>query len=211
MKEQEFIDKIFAQKKKAHDLMEGDGGYRISRGMAHSISGYAEDLFSVYMAKKIKREDFRYYVDKVISLKLAKDANAKSFKPDLMVLDNANIVTHYFDLKTDLGWNRRLDDYLAEKNKFIDSIKGKDAWIYYPDDKTINVKISRHIKYQMVVLFGWNINQEILKNNIHIASKLKNVEVYVLYAKDKEGEPFAINKNEFERLVADSLKRNSPQ
>jgi hypothetical protein len=42
------------------------------------------------------------------------------------------------------------------------------------------VSISNCLKYQMVVLYGWNINQEKLQENLQKANIYKNVEVHIL-------------------------------
>lgn len=203
MTNKNFIDKIRAAYEKAHNLYEGDAGFNIKRGMAHSISGYVEDLFAVYMAKIFNKKHFQYLVDKVISIRLNQDEKAKSFKPDLMVIDE-KVITHYFDLKTNLGWNRELEKYLNAKDKFIESIKGKKAWITYSNKPTEHITISKDIKYRMVVVFGWNINHDLLKANIKLAKSLKHVEIYVLYSKENKEDEFAINEQEFDRLIKDS-------
>lgn len=198
MTDQDFIKRIKDQKQNAHALLAEGTKHNIIRGMAHSIHGFVEDLFSVFIATKINRDSVSYYVDKVISLRLNKDERAKSFKPDLMVIEK-EMVTHYFDVKTDIGWNRDLEDYLKEKNNFINSIRGQKAWIKTPE-KVVEVTISNNIKYEMVIVFGWNINQKQLQTNLNIASSLENVEVYVLYSKSDENSDFAISDYEFERL-----------
>jgi hypothetical protein len=104
MTKEEFIGKIHQHRKNAENLMEGDGGYKIKRGMAHVISGYVEDLFALFLASNIGNKDLEFYVDKVTSIRFNKNKKAKSFKPDLSIINN-NTLTHYFDLKTNMGWN----------------------------------------------------------------------------------------------------------
>ena len=54
--------------------------------MANVVSGYLEDLIAVYFAENIKNRSFKYYVDKVTSLRLESSEKAISFKPDLSVI-----------------------------------------------------------------------------------------------------------------------------
>lgn len=181
----EFFNKIQRHQKIAAGILEENKhGYKIKRGMAHVISGYLEDLFAVYIAENIKDRSFKYYVDKVTSIRLDNIKKAISFKPDLSIIKN-DTLTHYFDLKTNLGWNRDFVQYLESKNNFIDSIKGRKAWIRW-DDSVEEVSISNSLKYQMVVLYGWNINQEKLQENLQKASIYKNVEVHILSPENSE-------------------------
>lgn len=181
----EFFNKIERHQKIAAGILEENtNGYTIKRGMAHVISGYLEDLFAVYIAENIKDRTLRYYVDKVTSIRLENIKKAISFKPDLSIVKNETL-THYFDLKTNLGWNRDFVQYLEIKNNFIDSIKGKKAWIRW-DESVEEIYISNTLKYQMVVLYGWNINQERLHENLQKASSYKNVEVHILSHQSSE-------------------------
>jgi hypothetical protein len=175
----EFFNKIERHQKIAAGILEENThGYLIKRGMAHVVSGYLEDLFAVYVAENIKNRSFKYYVDKVTSLRLNSSEKAISFKPDLSIIKN-DTLTHYFDLKTNLGWNRDFVRYLEIKNDFIETIKGKKAWIRW-GQFVEEISIADDLKYQMVVLYGWNINQEKLYENLQKASIYKNVEVHIL-------------------------------
>lgn len=199
MKKEEFFEKIKAHGEKSDDLMEGTGGYRIKRGMAHVISGYVEDLFALFIAKNIDNKEIEYNVDKVTSIRFNSNDKAKSFKPDLSIV-NKGILTHYFDLKTNMGWNRNFGEYLESKNKFIESIKNKKAWIYWEDGKH-NITISPNLKYQMVVVYGWNINKNQLNENLKIAKDLSNIEVYVLYTIKSDNSEYEINEQAFDDII----------
>jgi hypothetical protein len=195
----EFIEKIQTHRKRCEGLMEGDGGYKIRRGMAHVISGYVEDLFALFIAKNLNQNDFEYYVDKVTSIRFNQNEKAKSFKPDLSIVNNT-IMSHYFDLKTNMGWNRHFEKYLKEKNDFIERLKGEKAWIHW-DDKDQQITISPNLKYQMVVVFGWNINQKLLKENLIKAKSFSNVEVHVLYTNKFDNTGYEINEQAFEDII----------
>lgn len=202
MTEQEFINKIFEHSHKAKNLMADPGEYNIQRGMAHSISGYVEDLFAVYIANRIGRKDYQYLVDKVISTRLEGKTRSKSFKPDLMIVNTTGLMTHYFDTKTNLGWNRDLRSYLREKCDFIKSIRGQKAWIHYADKPAQTIEIAQDLKYQMVVLFAWNISPLQLKENRSIAAEYADcIDFHVLYTqKEQEKNEYELNEYEFDRL-----------
>jgi hypothetical protein len=198
----EFFNKIERHQKIAAGILEDNThGYTIKRGMAHVISGYLEDLFAVYIAENIKNHSFKYYVDKVTSIRLDNINKAVSFKPDLSIVKN-DMLTHYFDLKTNLGWNRDFVRYLEIKDNFIESIKGKKAWIRW-GHSVEEISIADDIKYQMVVLYGWNINKVKLDQNLNQASIFKNVEVHILSPQSTED-----NKPNFEAFskILNSIK-----
>ncbi|WP_111710170.1 hypothetical protein [Lutibacter citreus] len=201
MNEIEFIDRVKAKSIESKKLIEGNGGYKIKRGMAHSISGFVEDLFALYVAEYINRDNLEYFVDKVISIRLNKNEKARSFKPDLMIINSENIMTHYFDLKTNLGWNRYLENYITEKNDFINQLRGRKAWINLgKNEKAKDVVISENLKYHMVVIYGGNINQETMINNLKIASNLENIEIDTLYHKNDDNANFEIDYKAFENI-----------
>jgi len=199
MTEQEFVDKVNQRYSIAHNLLEGDGGYNIVRGMAHTVSGYLEDVFALYMAQKINNKDFQYLVDKVLSIRFSKNGKATTFKPDLTILNN-NVVTHYYDLKTNLGWNRYLEKYLKEKNDLIRKIKGKEGWINFSKDNVQKITFSKQLKYQIVVYYDGNINPNDLKINIEHADKLENIELLILNNWNKSDGTVNINLKAFDRL-----------
>lgn len=198
MTKEDFIHKIQQYRIDAEKLIEGDGGYNIKRGMAHVISGYVEDLFALYVATKIAKKEIEFFVDKVTSIRFNENEKAKSFKPDLSIV-NSNVLTHYFDLKTNMGWNRDFVAYLEEKNTFIESLRAKNAWIRHSKDHVQSISIDENLIYQMVVIFGWNINQNQLKTNIELAKKFPNIKVHVLYTKNENGE-YGINEDAFNEI-----------
>ena len=205
MTEQEFVDKVNKQYSIAGNLHEGNGGYNIYRGTSHVISGYLEDLFALYMAEKNDRKDYQYLVDKLLSIRFSKNGRATSFKPDLTILNN-NIVTHYYDLKTNLGWNRDLEKYLKEKNDLIQRIQGKEAWIHFSNGRVQNITFTKHLKYQIVVFNGWNINPDHLAINVEFASRLENIEFHILNTWNKKEGTLNIDLKAFESLHKEHKK-----
>lgn len=196
MTNKEFIDKIENHRIEAQSLLTGNGGFNIKRGMAHVISGYVEDLFALFIAEKINSKNIQFLVDKVTSIRFNKGERAKSFKPDLSIIDN-DILTHYFDLKTNMGWNREFEAYLKQKNDFVKSLRGKNAWIRHSKTEVQNIKVSTNLIYQMVIIYGWNINQKTLKKNLNLAKNFENLQVHILFHKNHEKDLFEINELAF--------------
>jgi hypothetical protein len=205
MTDQEFLDKIGVHANSCRDLSEGNGGYNIKRGMARVMSGYVEDLFALYLAKRINRFDLSFLVDKVTSIRFSKNGKATTFKPDVSIINDQHVVTHYYDLKTNLGWNRDLKDYLKYKNAFIDKIKGRPAWIHYSKDNVQDITISPNLKYKMVVLYGGNINKNQLIENVRLAQEYENIELYILNT-CQEDKTFIMNSDDFIRLHTNALE-----
>ncbi|CAM4236158.1 Restriction endonuclease [Zobellia roscoffensis] len=200
MTEIQFFQKIHKKYKESNLLIEGDGGFKIKRGMAHVMSGYLEDLFALFIAKKINNPELEFFVDKVTSIRFEINEKAKSFKPDLMIIEN-NVMTHYFDLKTNLGWNRNAENYLINKNELIKKLKGRNAWIRDKQDKTIkDIKIAEDLKYHMVIVFGGNINPAMMSNNFKVSRELENVQLDVLHNQRKDESIGSINLEAFNNI-----------
>lgn len=128
MSNKEFIDKIIEEYVASRNLTFGNGGYDIERGMSHSTSGKAEDLFALYLARRLNDPKLKFLVDKPISFKPSSKQRTKTFKPDVAIIKNG-VLTNYFDLKMDLGWNRDISQYLKDKNDFVQELKRQqNAW-----------------------------------------------------------------------------------
>lgn len=203
LSQEDLINNIREKVHKSRELIEGNGGYHIRRGMAHTISGYCEDIFALYVAQYLDNKKLSFYVDKVISTKFEGHKKSTSFKPDLAIVNENNVLTHYFDLKTNLGWNRDLKKYLGKKKEFIANLKShrkawitsKKTWLEKVDENgneiTFNneyilpnrqeVTISEDLKYHMVVVFGGNINSEKMNENHQIVKSSDIIELDVLY------------------------------
>lgn len=198
MTEIDFFDKIMNRFHLAAELMEGNGGYDISRGMSHSVSGYTEDLFALFIAERLNNKKNKYLVDKSTSIRLKEKARPTSFKPDLSIISD-HIMTHYFDVKVNLGWHRNLIDFIKEKDAFVEQIKGKYAWYTEGNDKP-SIFISRDIVYHIVVIFSWNINKATMRENLEFASSLENVKLSILSHPTSTAEKVDINYADFENI-----------
>lgn len=94
----------------------GNGGFNIQRGQAKVLSGYVEDLFALYLAERINRKDLQFIVYKSTSLKIPNKHKATTtFKPDVSIITSDHVFTEYYDLKTNLGWNRDIEKYIKKK------------------------------------------------------------------------------------------------
>lgn len=198
MTSQEFFEKFNAYAFAAKGLLVEVGDFKIRRGMAHSVSGYTEDLFAVFIAEKINRKDLQFLVDKVISVRLGGSNKAKSFKPDLAIIDN-NVLTHYFDMKTNLGWNRAFDGYLHEKNEFMRQLKGSHPWINFSKEPDQHLTVAESCIYQMVVVYGSNINLDLLAHNLEQAKKYEYVRVHILCPRNAANE-YLIDESAFQAI-----------
>lgn len=185
MTETDLINKICKQTKVARELLEQPGNYYIKRGMAHSVSGYCEDIFAVYIANKLQNPELRFFVDKVISTRYSKDQKSTSFKPDLAIINEDKELTHYFDLKTNLGWNRQMKEYVEKKNNLIKNlINVNKAWITgkkeWSDFDKMEITVSPNLQYHIVVIFGGNINEKTMNENIDFINTLDFVKIDIL-------------------------------
>lgn len=181
MTELDFFEKINKHRDWCKDLAEGNGGFNIQRGQAKVMSGYVEDLFALYLAKKINKQDLQFLVDKTTSLRFSENERATTFKPDVSIITSDNVLTEYYDLKTNLGWNRDIESYIETKSDFISKIRGRKGWIHFSKDNIQEITFSEKLKYKMVVIHGWNINEKQLNRNIEVVKEFDNVELYILY------------------------------
>lgn len=198
MTSQDFKTKIDQKYHDAQQLSEGDSGYSIYRGTAHGVSSYAEDLFAVYAAELRKDKNCTYFVDKSITYRTAVGAKTKTCKPDLAILDEGKL-THYYDLKMNLGFSRDLRHFMQQKEELMKSLKTADAWINKAkDDEVWGVTIPPNLKYHIIVLYGWNISEQQMQANVQYAEQLEQVDFTILFPpKDKD---VAISEEAFTKI-----------
>lgn len=200
MTNQEFADKVNSRYSNANKLLIDAGIYKskINRGTAHTVAGYLEDVFAVYAAEIIENPEAQFEVDSSFFVELPTQQKVKNFRPDLAIIENG-IMTHYFDMKTNLGFNRDIKTYLEEKNDFIENIKGQQL---YKSD----LRLAHDLKYEMVIFNGWNVSKSQVQKNIETANALSNVEMYILRQAINPRET-ENDDAEFDRLKK-SIKRN---
>lgn len=210
MSSEEFIEKIIEAYVKARQLTYGNGGYDLNRGMSHSSSGHAEDLFGLYLAKFLDRQDLTFLVDKVISVRVPGEKKVTSLKPDLAIISEG-VLIGYFDLKMDLGWNRHIQPYLLDKVKLVNKLRGNTAW-YKKGGSKVTLKVSDSLIYQIVVLSGHNINQALLTSHNLFCANQPDLRFYVLtsgvhlnFYREEERQNINIHTEEFDRLKQDTL------
>lgn len=176
--------------------------YTIERGTTKSLSAFVEDLFAVFLAKKMNDKSLVFSVDKSTSIRFNEGERPKIFRPDLSVITSQNlmtqkVMTEYYDLKTDLGRQRDIKNFVTKKNEFIRSIRGKKGSMNI-DGKKRDITFSENLKYKMVVLFSGNISQKQREINIEEVNKLECVELYTLWEHGDD-----IIEDEFKRLYED--------
>jgi len=210
----EFIAQIRETYVDARKLIHGNGGYNIWRGMSHSNSGNTEDLFAKFIAENIGDHSLTFLVDKPITTRFPDIKRAITFKPDLSIF-KGDLLTHYFDLKMDLGWNRNIENYLLEKNKFLEELKmqkvrGQDVW--YRNGKEVQgIQISNQLKYHIVIVSAENGSKSAFEKNVRMAEQLDHVEMYVLTSGEhlntynpELGDRFIMHEDAIARLIASS-------
>ncbi|WP_282773622.1 hypothetical protein [Phaeodactylibacter xiamenensis] len=211
MTNEAFINEIIAQYAKARTLTFGDAGYNIRRGKSHSIAGIAEDLFATLIAQKLKDKNLLFLVNKVFSVRIPGVKRAKSFQPDIAIVKN-NVLTHIFEIKMDLGWNRNPKQYLIEKNNFIQQMKDHalKPWFHKTDE--VPIEVSKNLAIQVVVLSGKNIGQKKLDRIQLDIEPLENIELYILsngmhlnFYREEERKDVIIEHTEFDRLYQDTM------
>ena len=214
MQHKEFIEIISEAYKKAREVefLTKKTNDLVSRGTSKSISSISEDLFACYCAEKVEPDkNLRILVDPQLSFKGTNLKNKSGKKPLLIrpdvVISKDNVANCFFDLKTDLGFNRsEFIKHASAYNDRIDRIKGLQA--HYKDGKTkapYQLSFSDDLKLCYVILSSKNLRNHKMANLIEQARKLKNIKVFVLttgthlndYGKNS---PAKINHEEFNEL-----------
>jgi len=181
--------------------------FKIRRGRSRSVSSDAEDMFALFLSKKIDCDCI--YVDQPISI----DGRGVHFYPDIVIIKN-NKITSFCDLKMDLGWKRDgLYSFCQKYKEYLALIKDKDCKIrdgITKEDKHYN--ISSTASFNVVIVSDQNINPKTLKNHLENIKKLGgDVEIYILskkehpntygYTKEKLIKKIEINDADFNRLI----------
>lgn len=216
MTNSDFIEKVIKDYSDASKISINVGKYKIWRGVSHSISSKAEDLFALFVAERLDVERLEFIVDKTMCMK-SEGEETINFRPDLAIVDD-NIITHIFDLKMDMGYKRRyheMDKFKSEKIKF-EKFRNQtfDKIEYKKDNKIIELNISNKIINQIVVISekneGKSTNREDMIESI---GKLDWVKIYYLTGGVHPNnyslttlKDITIKDTEFERLFNDIIK-----
>lgn len=150
----------------------------IRRGKSHSIASQVEDLFTFFLSLNLT-EDCSFLVDQPLNYR------KKRLYPDISVVKNG-VITHVFDIKTDLGWNRDgFTKFCHEKQKIIEQFRS--VTFSATDGITkqkFQVKADGVLHYHIIILSGCNIASSKLEKHLKDTERLKNVHVYVLFPDD---------------------------
>lgn len=215
MTNKEFIDTICDFYLESRELAIDPKGYDIWRGVSHSVSSRAEDLFALFVAERLKDNALEFIVDKTFSFK-SEEGKSIKFRPDLAIVRN-NTITHIFDLKMDMGYKRRYfeTDRFKESEKMFEVLRsGKIDTVSYREKRKTNHKlsISDKIINQIVVISEKNGGKA--SNRIEMIEAVDKLDWINLYYLTKEVHPNnyndekpVMNDLEFERLFKDIKRR----
>lgn len=207
MTPKDFIERINEERFNAHKLMVNNNGHNITRGRNHTISEFVEDIFSVYVADLFGNSNNIYWVEPTISYKLEAQKRTESFKPDVAVISN-NVLTHYFDMKTSIGYSRgRMISELKKKNEFVQSIRGMDVSLTNREKEKVSFRISENLVYQMVIVYGWAISVKKMNEIIEYSKSLPCVDVHLLCPHDTDKGFVVLDNNAFEQLDISILNK----
>ena len=212
----DFIKSIIKYYEASRELTVNKSEFNIWRGVSHSISSKAEDLFALFVAERLNNRELEFIVDKTFTL-YSNEYGRIQFRPDLAIVKNGKI-THIIDLKMDMGYKRSYHETEAfekEKLKFEIFRRQKFSQVSYKMGKqSTRLTVSKNIINQIVVISEKNEGKE---NNridmINCIDKLDWVNIYYLcggvhpnnYA-DNTLEEIKINDSQFELLMSDIQK-----
>ncbi|MEP1304462.1 MAG: hypothetical protein ABJK11_14840 [Balneola sp.] len=211
MTSQEFINTICEYYLESRELSIDRKVHNIWRGVSHSISSKAEDLFALYIAENLNDNSLEYIVDKTFSFK-GSLGKTVTFRPDLAIVKGSTI-THIFDLKMDMGYKRRYfeTERFSKSGEMFTTLRdGKVEEISYRINKKSKrvLNISNQIINQIVVLSEKNGGKA--SNRLEMIENINGLDWVNLYYLTKEihpnnydGDSPVLNQSEFKRLFRD--------
>ncbi|MFT6443226.1 MAG: hypothetical protein ACI8Q1_002591 [Parvicella sp.] len=208
---QEFIGTISKSYLVSRKLTVNTNGYSIWRGVSHSISSQSEDLFALFIAEKLNDSSLEFIVDQTMTYNIPGEKSVQ-FRPDLAIIKNG-VLTHYFDLKMDMGYKRRYfetSDFEKKGKQFKDLRSLKSEKISYKKDRKhiVKLNVSPRIKNQIVVVSDKNGGKPSNKTDmISAIGKEDWVEIYYLSGEDHpnnylDKDPVVYGEA-FEKLIGD--------
>ena len=210
MTNQDFISTICNFYKESRKLMVDAGDYKIWRGVSHSISSQSEDLFALFIAKKLNDSSLEFIVDKTMTYKMPGKKSIQ-FRPDLAII-NKGVLTHSIDLKMDMGYKRRYfetPEFDTEKKKFNTFREQTfESVSYRMNDDKVELKVSPKIKNQIVVISEKNEGKSSNRTDMIEAINMMDwVSIYYLsgdvHPNNYSNELPSVNDVQFERLIND--------
>jgi len=210
MTNQDFISTICNFYKESRKLMVDAGDYKIWRGVSHSISSQSEDLFALFIAKKLNDSSLEFIVDKTMTYKMPGKKSIQ-FRPDLAII-NKGVLTHSIDLKMDMGYKRRYfetPEFETEEKKFSTFREQTfESVSYRMNDHKVELKVSPKIKNQIVVISEKNEGKSSNRTDMIEAINMMDwVSIYYLsgdvHPNNYSNELPSVNDVQFERLIND--------
>mgnify|MGYP001026011637 FL=1 len=210
MTNQDFISTICSFYKESRKLMVDAGDYKIWRGVSHSISSQSEDLFALFIAKKLNDSSLEFIVDKTMTYKMPGKKSIQ-FRPDLAII-NKGVLTHSIDLKMDMGYKRRYfetPEFVTEKKKFNTFREQTfESVSYRMNNAKVELKVSPKIKNQIVVISEKNEGKSSNRTDMIEAINMMDwVSIYYLsgdvHPNNYSNELPSVNDVQFERLIND--------
>ncbi|MDA9323092.1 hypothetical protein N9Q55_03385 [Flavobacteriaceae bacterium] len=210
MTNQDFISTICNFYKESRKLMVDAGDYKIWRGVSHSISSQSEDLFALFIAKKLNDSSLEFIVDKTMTYKMPGKKSIQ-FRPDLAII-NKGVLTHSIDLKMDMGYKRRYfetPEFEIEEKKFNTFREQTfESVSYRMNDDKVELKVSPKIKNQIVVISEKNEGKPSNRTDMIEAINMMDwVSIYYLsgdvHPNNYSNELPSVNDVQFERLIND--------
>ena len=186
------------------------GDYKIWRGVSHSISSQSEDLFALFIAKKLNDSSLEFIVDKTMTYKMPGKKSIQ-FRPDLAII-NKGVLTHSIDLKMDMGYKRRYfetPEFETEEKKFNTFREQTfESVSYRMNDHKVELKVSPKIKNQIVVISEKNEGKSSNRTDMIEAINMMDwVSIYYLsgdvHPNNYSNELPSVNDVQFERLIND--------
>jgi len=201
----DFISSIIEAYKKSKEIYGGNKDRRLFRGKQPSISAIAEDSFGKFISSNFSSPNLKFIIEPIFSFSREGKKRKQTIIPDLAIIQD-EVVTHYFDLKMDLGFSRNLKEDLSKKDSLIKDLRGKESTQTWLGKFTFSPKII----YQMVIISRHNANKY-LDEYLEYSKTLNTTEVYILtkgtHPNSKMGrESVQENEEVFEKLMSDIKK-----
>ncbi len=187
MEDKEFVKEVATLYRKARTSIYPDE--LIRRGRNHTVASQVEDLFAAFVLRnlpEIGKLDGRVFIDQPITF--SKEGRRKSLYPDVAI-GLQNRLTQLWDLKMDLGWNRRgFLEFCAGKSALVKEIRGCEAKLF--DGTTSKSYIfDERVTYNVAVISKLNISASMLGPQLDKVGILENIGVYFLTERAHPNDP----------------------